>query len=84
MLDLTIHGYVNQTITTLDRFDVYWGVFKSGVFALLISWIGCLRGFQVTSGASEVGQATTSAVVTSIFMIILIDSIFAVILTYWG
>ncbi|MBU0480401.1 MAG: MlaE family lipid ABC transporter permease subunit [Proteobacteria bacterium] len=84
MLDLTTGGYLNQTIETLDLFDVYWGVFKSGVFALFISWIGCLKGFQVTSGAAAVGQATTSAVVSSIFMIILVDSIFAVLLTYWG
>jgi phospholipid/cholesterol/gamma-HCH transport system permease protein len=54
------------------------------VFALLIAGIGCLRGFQVRGGAAEVGQATTSAVVSSIFLIILADSVFAVILRYWG
>ena len=84
MLDLTINGYVAQTIKTLTLFDVVWGLFKSAVFALLIAWIGCLRGFQVRGGAASVGQATTSAVVSSIFLIILSDSVFAVILRYWG
>lgn len=84
MLDLTANAYVGQTIKTLKLFDVFWGFLKSGVFGLLIAWIGCLRGFQVRGGAAAVGQATTSAVVSSIFLIILSDSIFAVILRYWG
>jgi phospholipid/cholesterol/gamma-HCH transport system permease protein len=84
MLDLTINGYVAQTIKTLTLFDVVWGLFKSAVFAMLIAWIGCLRGFQVRGGAASVGEATTSAVVSSIFLIILSDSVFAVILRYWG
>jgi phospholipid/cholesterol/gamma-HCH transport system permease protein len=83
MLDLTINGYVNQTLHTLDLFDVFWGFFKAGIFALLISWTGCLRGFQVRGGAAGVGRATTSAVVTSIFLIILSDSLLVVMLRYW-
>ena len=84
MLDLTVNSYMAQTIRTLTLFDVYWGFFKSAVFALLIAWIGCLRGFQVRGGAAAVGQATTSAVVSSIFLIIVMDSVFSVILRYWG
>jgi len=84
MLDLTANAYMTQTIKTLEIFDVFWGFMKSAVFAFLIAWIGCLRGFQVRGGAASVGEATTSAVVSSIFLIILTDSIFAIILTYWG
>jgi len=83
MLDLTANAYISQTIKTLSLFDVFWGLLKSGVFALLITIVGCLRGFQVKGGAAAVGQATTSAVVTGIFLIILSDSILAVILRYW-
>jgi len=84
MLDLTVSGYTNQTIHSLTLFDVFWGVFKSGIFALLISWTGCLKGFQVRGGAAGVGKATTSAVVTSIFLIVLSDSLLVVILRYWN
>lgn len=84
MLDLTVNSYIAQTIKTLTLFDVFWGVLKSGIFAVLITWVGCLRGFQASGGAASVGQATTSAVVSSIFLIILSDSIFSVILRYWG
>ena len=83
MLDLTTNAYIAQTLKTLTLFDVIWGFFKAAVFALLIAGIGCLRGFQVRGGAAEVGKATTSAVVSSIFLIILADAVFAVILRYW-
>ena len=84
MLDLTVNAYMAQTLKTLAVFDVFWGFLKAAVFALLIAGIGCLRGFQVRGGAAEVGQATTSAVVSSIFLIIMTDAVFAVILRYWG
>jgi phospholipid/cholesterol/gamma-HCH transport system permease protein len=84
MLDLTASAYMTQTIKTLSLFDVSLGFMKSAVFALLIAWIGCLRGFRVRGGAESVGRATTSAVVSSIFLIIVTDSIFSIILRYWG
>jgi len=82
-LDLTANAYITQTLKTLDLFDVMLGFFKSAVFALLISWIGCLRGFRVRGGAASVGEATTSAVVSGIFLIVFFNSIFSVILRYW-
>jgi phospholipid/cholesterol/gamma-HCH transport system permease protein len=82
MLDLTPVTYMSQTLKSLRLFDVVWGMLKSVVFAFLISWVGCLRGFQAKGGASAVGQAATSSVVTSIFLIILFDSIFAVVRSY--
>jgi phospholipid/cholesterol/gamma-HCH transport system permease protein len=82
MLDLTVSAYISETVNTLTVFDVSWGIFKSGVFALLISWIGCLRGFQVKGGAASVGHSTTSAVVSGIFLIIVSDAIFTVMLRY--
>jgi len=82
MLDLTANAYILQTLKTLSLFDISLGIFKSAIFAFLISWIGCLRGFRVKGGAASVGQATTSAVVSGIFLIILFDSIFAVMIRY--
>jgi phospholipid/cholesterol/gamma-HCH transport system permease protein len=84
MLDLTPNTYIKQTIEVLTMTELLWGIGKSMIFAGLIAWVGCLRGFQAKGGASAVGSAATSAVVTSIFLIILFDSIFAVIRAYWG
>ncbi len=83
MLDLTLSSYIKQTIHTLTLFEVGWGVFKSAIFAMLIAGIACLKGFQTRGGAASVGNATTSAVVSSIFLIILFDSFFAIIRSYW-
>jgi len=78
ILDLTMSSYITQTIKVLTLFEVVWGMSKSAVFALIISWVGCLRGFQTRGGADAVGNAATSAVVSGIFLIILFDSMFAV------
>lgn len=83
MLDLSTTSYINHTMETLTLFEVMWGMGKSFVFAALIAWIGCLRGFQTKGGADSVGNAATSAVVSSIFLIILFDSIFAVLRSFW-
>lgn len=82
-LDLTPSTYMVQTMNTLSIFDVGWGFFKSAIFALLIASVGCFKGYQVRGGAASVGQATTSSVVTGIFLVVLVDSILAVILRYW-
>jgi phospholipid/cholesterol/gamma-HCH transport system permease protein len=82
-LDLTINGYMIQTMNTLSIFDINWGLFKSAIFAVLIATVGCFKGYQVRGGAASVGQATTSAVVTGIFLVVLVDSVLAVILRYW-
>ncbi|HVN96831.1 MAG TPA: MlaE family lipid ABC transporter permease subunit [Syntrophorhabdaceae bacterium] len=81
-LNLTIFTYVQQTMNAIVLFDVEAGIAKSTVFAVFIAAIGCERGFQVRGGAEAVGSATTSAVVSAIFLIIVIDSTFAIILHY--
>ncbi|MFH1081187.1 MAG: MlaE family lipid ABC transporter permease subunit [Pseudomonadota bacterium] len=81
-LDLTANGYLQQSINSFGVFDVVSSLIKSIVFAILISGIACQRGFQVRGGADAVGEATTSAVVSAIFLIILANSAFAIILYY--
>jgi phospholipid/cholesterol/gamma-HCH transport system permease protein len=84
MLNLTAGAYISQTIETLTLFELGWGLMKSVIFALLIAGIGCLKGFQASGGAAAVGRAATSAVVASIFFIILVDSLFAIMRSYIG
>ena len=50
--------------------DVYGGLFKAGVFGVLIAVIGCSAGLRARGGALGVGQATRTAVRDSIVMII--------------
>jgi phospholipid/cholesterol/gamma-HCH transport system permease protein len=81
-LDLTVYTYIQQTIKSFDLFDIVSSLIKSAVFAMLVAGIGCQRGFQVKGGAEAVGLYTTSAVVAAMFLIIVADSAFAIILYY--
>jgi len=81
-LDLTVYSYVTESQRAIELFDLVSSLVKSVVFALLVAGIGCQRGFQVRGGAEAVGSATTSAVVAGIFLIIVTDSAFALVLHY--
>jgi phospholipid/cholesterol/gamma-HCH transport system permease protein len=81
-LDLTVYSYITETQRSLDLFDLTSSLIKALVFAVLIAGIGCQRGFQVRGGAESVGAATTSAVVAAIFLIVVTDSAFALVLNY--
>jgi len=59
--------------------DILTGIMKSFLFGLLIGGIACHRGLNVKGGASGVGSATTSSVVTAITAVIAFDTIFNVI-----
>ena len=51
------------------------GLVKAGVFALLVSGIGCLAGMRTGQGPGAVGLSTTRAVVAGIVAIVLADSV---------
>ncbi|MBW1982704.1 MAG: ABC transporter permease [Deltaproteobacteria bacterium] len=84
MLDLSLTQYYHQTKAALNITQFTVGIFKSGVFGIVIAMTGCLRGMQCGRSASEVGSAATSAVVTAIVVIIVLDGIFAVITNVMG
>ncbi|CAN5613183.1 MlaE family lipid ABC transporter permease subunit [soil metagenome] len=68
-----------QLIGAVTIDDVMAGLIKSFVFGALVAAIGCLRGLQTQSGASAVGVSTTRSVVSGIFLIVVVDAIFAVV-----
>jgi phospholipid/cholesterol/gamma-HCH transport system permease protein len=53
-------------------------------FGLSIALIACQRGLAARGGAEGVGRATTSAVVTSLFAIVVVDAIFTVLFNAFG
>jgi phospholipid/cholesterol/gamma-HCH transport system permease protein len=66
-----------QAAVALQHFWV--GMIKAPVFAFVIAMVGCFHGMQVSGSAESVGQQTTMSVVQSIFLVIVIDAIFAVV-----
>jgi phospholipid/cholesterol/gamma-HCH transport system permease protein len=75
-LDLTFTGYLYETQKALTLWDVLSGLIKSVVFALVIALIACQQGLATSGGAEGVGRRTTSAVVTTLFTLILVDAAF--------
>jgi phospholipid/cholesterol/gamma-HCH transport system permease protein len=67
----------HQMASTVHLQDIAVGIGKSAVFGIIFSGVGCLRGFQTGQGPIAVGIAATRAVVSSIFLIILADTVFA-------
>jgi phospholipid/cholesterol/gamma-HCH transport system permease protein len=72
----TVGGYFTATREALALRDVTTGIAKSLVFGIVITAVGCYEGFSTGAGAEEVGRSTTSAVVISIFLVVLIDLMF--------
>jgi len=78
-LDLSSRPYLQATIDALRFKDLVTGMVKSLSFAWGIGLIGLYYGMQVQGGAQEVGKATTASVVSSIFFIIVADSVFSIL-----
>ena len=78
-LDLSIITFYNRMSTVLFSKDIFIGAFKSIIFAIIIVQTGSYYGFNVKGGSAAVGRFTTAAVVTSIFLVILADSILGLI-----
>jgi len=78
-LDVSFLVFYHRMAEALLFRDLLTGFIKSLVFAGLIVQTGAFFGFHVTGGSEGVGKSTTAAVVTSIFLVILADSILGLI-----
>ena len=71
--------YIKMTFEPLVLKDIFSGLFKTIIFAMVISIISCYQGMRVQGGAEGVGNATTRAVVLSFIFIIISDAVFTII-----
>jgi len=67
--------FIQTALKYLTIKDVYTGLSKSFVFAVIITMVGCYQGFKTKGGAVGVGKSTTISVVTSFILIILADCV---------
>lgn len=84
VLDIPPAAYWVETLSMIGLSDISTGLIKAFTFGLIVGLSGCLRGLQAERSASGVGLAATSAVVTSILLIIVADSLYAVIFNILG
>jgi len=74
--------YMDKTLDALVLKDIYTGLAKSVLFALVIGLVSCHQGLSVEGGAEGVGKATTQAVVISIILIIVVDCLATAVFFY--
>jgi phospholipid/cholesterol/gamma-HCH transport system permease protein len=79
MLNITVAGYIHQTLDAVPLDQFTFGFCKSIAFAVLIGVTSCRIGLKAGRSAADVGIAATRAVVTGIVGVIALDAIFAVI-----
>jgi phospholipid/cholesterol/gamma-HCH transport system permease protein len=84
MLNIPATAYWIETQNRVGFSDVTSGLVKSVFFGLFIGLAGCLRGMKCERSAAGVGEATTSAVVTGILLIVIGDAVFALIFNVLG
>jgi phospholipid/cholesterol/gamma-HCH transport system permease protein len=84
ILSISPVAYWVEMLTIVDMSDVMTGVIKATTFGLIVGLAGCLRGLQADRNAAGVGRAATSAVVTSILLIIVADSLYAAVFNILG
>jgi len=83
-LGLNPTTYYLQTKASVHLRDFWIGLFTASVFGVLVSMAGCMRGMQCGRSASAVGEATTSAVVTSIVGIVISTAVITLVCSMLG
>ena len=73
LLDINSGIYVAKMIEIVELDDIFNGLIKSACFGLILSLVGCYKGFYTSGGAEGVGKATTQAVVVASVSIFISD-----------
>lgn len=84
IMDMSPAAYAIRMQESVNLSNFAAGMIKAPFFAVIIGVIGCFQGFQVTGSAESVGRLTTHSVVEAIFMVIVVDALFALFYTGVG
>lgn len=84
LLDVSIPQYINRLDSAISAWTFWVGMIKAPFFAFLIGTVGCLRGMEVSGSAESVGRLTTTAVVESIFLVLVADALFSILFAKLG
>ncbi len=83
VMNFSVLHYFEQTQTALGgMWEVYSGLVKSLVFGLVIGLVGCYKGLVSGKDSAALGRSVTSAVVTSITLIVVADALFEMTFSY--
>ena len=83
-LDLPAATYIARTAEVLTPPVFLLGILKTVFFGVMVALVGCREGFRSSPDSQGVGRAATSAVVQSILLLVIIDTILTIIYSFWG
>jgi phospholipid/cholesterol/gamma-HCH transport system permease protein len=84
VLGLDASTYLDKLHEAVDFKHFMAGMIKAPFAAIIIALVGCMEGMKVEGSAESLGTHVTSAVVKSIFLVIVLDAIFAMFLSGIG
>ncbi len=73
ILDINEANYLDLILQYVKMEDFTSGLWKAAVFGIIITVVGCRKGFMTAGGAEGVGRATTQAVVAASVLILIAD-----------
>jgi phospholipid/cholesterol/gamma-HCH transport system permease protein len=76
--------YLQRLNAAVTAKHFYVGLIKAPFVALVIGLVGCLEGMRVQGSAESVGKQVTTAVVKAIFLVLVLDGVFAIFLSASG
>ena len=66
-------AYFNGIAANMDGHDIMTGIYKALLFAVVVTWVCCYKGYHAERMATGVSRATTEAVVLSSALILAFD-----------
>jgi phospholipid/cholesterol/gamma-HCH transport system permease protein len=84
VLGLDASNYLDKLHDAVDFKHFMAGMIKAPFAALIIGLVGCAEGMKVEGSAESLGAHVTSAVVKAIFLVIILDALFAIFLSGIG
>lgn len=72
-------AFLNQLQSALAPRHFFIGLSKAPFMALIIGLVACIEGLRVEGSTESLGRHTTAAVVKAIFLVIVVDGIFAIV-----
>jgi phospholipid/cholesterol/gamma-HCH transport system permease protein len=84
LYDVPALAYLATTREALAGWDLFVGLLKGSVYAVLVALAGCRQGLNAGRSAQAVGEATTAAVVQAIVWMVVAASTLTVIFQRLG
>ena len=83
VLEIDFISFVER-LSSVDSRHFYVGMIKTPFVAVIIGIVGTLEGMRVRGSAESLGEHVRASVVKSIFLVIILDAMFAMALTSMG